>query len=640
MEIYEITTTGQSPGFNSGINRSGVNYLQPSDSFQNMQDGYIYRQVLQSRKGIGYFAPRLSDESRVMGIFENTKPDGTKDLLAVDKNFLYKYNLSTGVFDQQPFGGSLTGYPGFNLLRDDDYVSGTSYFTATNTQRFVFSSKGMDHVFFWDGTNVLDFTSAVDNTNYAAPAIGTYTGITNAQYVFWFNNRLNLILPTLSPGAGKFSQGILYSGFRDVAGNGDKFNVPGSGLYELDTYENITGAKLLGSFLVVNLDRSTYVVGVNPDPFNPYAPPRLVPGVLGTDAIFSSVSWSDMVKSVGKTGLITTDGRQSLRFDNKIPNFTHNEIDQNLFNLTYGGFDRVNSQFLWSYKDAASDLTTQDKVLVQNYEFETWTTYNMRLTVFGQTDLGKELAWNEIDETAGNDSWARWDTTEEIWREIGVTQGSQKTLAGDDLGFIYQFDSDYDDYFTSITAITQASQAVLTVNDSAFQAGDLVTVENVEGMTEINNYDPAEDPTDYKPYVVVSATPTSVTLNVDSTDFTAYSAGGSLSKIISFYAETIPFNPYRSLGRRCYVSHVEFLIDNTGGYLKVSVKQDEEESPFKGPVLLKPSSTSTKAREWITLTVDNEANFMTLILEQESPAVQVRVTSIRIHCAPGGLTSG
>ena len=638
MQIYEIT------GFQTGVSKEGVNFLQPSDSFQNIEDGYIYRQVLQSRKGLGYFAPRLEDESRLMGVFENTKPDGTKDLLAVDKNFLYKYNLSTGVFDKQPFGGSLAaaGYTGFNLLSDDDYVSGTSYFTATNTQRFVFSGKGMDHVFFWDGTNVLDFTDGGvgnDNPDYAAPAIGTYTGITNAQYVFWYNNRLNLILPTLSPGSGKFSQGILYSGFRDVAGNGDKFNVPGSGLLEIDTYQNITGAQLLSSFMVINVDRSNWTIGKTTDAFNPYSV-RLVPGVIGTDAIFSSVAWSDMVKSIGKTGLITTDGRQSLRFDNKIPYFTHNEIDQNLFNLTYGGFDRINGQFLWSYKNAASSLTTQDKVLVQNYEFDTWTTNNMRLTVFGQTDLGLELAWNQIDETAGDDSWERWDTTEEIWREIGVTQGSQKTLAGDDLGFIYDLNSDYDDYFTSISAITNASQAVLTVGAAGFLPGDEVIVSNVEGMTEINNYDPEEDPTDYEPYVVVSATTTSVTLNVDSTDFTAYSAGGSLSKVISFYAETIPFNPYRSLGRRCYVSHVEFLIDNTGGYLQVSVKQDEEESPFKGPVLLKPSSTSTKAREWITLTVDNEANFMTLILEQQSPAVQVRVTSIRIHCAPGGLTSG
>jgi C4-type Zn-finger protein len=111
--------------------------------------------------------------------------------------------------------------------------------------------------------------------------------------------------------------------------------------------------------------------------------------------------------------------------------------------------------------------------------------------------------------------------------------------------------------------------------------------------------------------------------------------------VISFYAETIPFNPYRSIGRRCFVSYVEFLIDSTnGGYVKVDVYQDEEESPFIKDVLLKPVQDTTKAREWITLSVNNEANFHTFVMKQKSPSVQVRITSIRIHCEPGGLTSG
>jgi len=636
MDVYEIT------GLVTGVSDAGVNYLQPADSFQNIVNGYIYRQVLQSRQGIGYFAPRLANGSRVFGIFEHTLPDATKELLAIDANFLYKFNTGTGVFDQIPFGGSMAAYTGFNISANEFYVSGTSYPTAANAARFIFTSPGIaanaagSSIFFYNGTDVRDYTNGGgggDNPNYAAPLGGA---LTYATYVLWFGERLNFIVPQI--GGLPFTQGILYSGIRNSSGNGDKFNVAGSGLLQADTYENITGATILGQIILLNFDRSNWTLEKTRDAFNPYFI-RKIPSVIGTDAPFSSVTWNDICRSIGRTGILGATSRESLRVDNKIPNFTANEIDQTEFNLTYGGFDRINGQFLWLYKDSEADTDTQNRVLVGNYEEDSWSVYDLRLSVLGQTDLGLNKNWDDIDETSGNSSWAQWDTTEDIWNKIGLGVAVQKTLAGDDLGFIYDINQDYDDYFTTISAITQADQAVLTVSASAFQAGDKVVVQSVSGMTQINNFDPAEDNVDFVSYEVLSATPTSVTLNVNSTLFTAYTSGGTLSKVISFSAETIPFNPYRSIGRRVYVSHIEFLIDTNGGNLRVDVYDDEEENPFKENILLLPTST-TKAREWITMTVDNEANFMTFVFKQESPAVQLRLTSIRLHCSPGGLTSG
>ena len=49
MEVYEIT------GNRTGIARDGVNFLEPADSYQNMFDGYVYRQILQSRLGFQRF---------------------------------------------------------------------------------------------------------------------------------------------------------------------------------------------------------------------------------------------------------------------------------------------------------------------------------------------------------------------------------------------------------------------------------------------------------------------------------------------------------------------------------------------------------------------------------------------------------
>jgi len=649
METFEIT------GFQTGVSRAGVNFLQPADSFTNIQNGYVYRQILQSRQGAGYFAPRLAGNTRIFGIFEHTLPDSTKQLLAVDKNFLYKFNTSTGVFDQVLFGGSMAAYAGFNITSNDLYISGTSYpaapflsggganpaFTAGNQgARFIFTGEGIavnaggSAIFFYNGTDVRDFTSVVDNPNYAAPIQGP---LIRSSYVIWFNERLNFIIPVIN--SLDYQQGILYSGIRTSSGNGDKFTVAGSGLLQADTYENITGMQILGQVLSLQFDRSNWIAEKTRDAFNPYFI-RKIPSVLGCDAKFSSVAWNDTIKSVGKTGIIGTNGRQSLRTDNKIPYFTADEIDQVDFNLTYGGFDRINNQFLWSYKISESDSSTQNSVLVQNYEEDTWSFYDQRFSVFGQTDIGLSLTWDEIESASGNESWDRWDTTEEIWDKIGIGQSVQKTLAGDNLGFIYELNQDYDDYFSPISAITSGATTTITVSATGILAGDLVSISNVEGMTEINNFNEETNELISEYYTVISATPTSIVINVDSTEFTAYTTNGSISKPINFSAEIIPFNPYRALGKRCYLSHIEFLIDNNGGWTYIDVYSDEETQPYKRDILCSPNSSSTKAREWISVSVDNEANFHTIKMKQNSPATQVKITSIRLHCMQGGFTSG
>lgn len=69
-----------------------------------------------------------------------------------------------------------------------------------------------------------------------------------------------------------------------------------------------------------------------------------------------------------------------------------------------------------------------------------------------------------------------------------------------------------------ITNVTQATQAVVTAVNS-FAVGQLVTFADVGGMTQLNG----------NTYSVVNATGTQFTINVNSTAFTAYTAGGTAS---------------------------------------------------------------------------------------------------------------
>jgi hypothetical protein len=71
-----------------------------------------------------------------------------------------------------------------------------------------------------------------------------------------------------------------------------------------------------------------------------------------------------------------------------------------------------------------------------------------------------------------------------------------------------------------ITGATQANPCVLTANNS-FSIGDKVVITQVQGMTQLNG----------NTYTITNVSPTTITLNVDSTGFSAYTMGGLASDI-------------------------------------------------------------------------------------------------------------
>jgi hypothetical protein len=592
MDVYEVISAKQPQGFTTGIDNSGVNFLNPIDAFESIRNGFVYRQVLRSRLGFVKFANRIQDGTRIMGIFQNVNPQtSVTTTLVCTKNFLYQYNAITNNLDQCPNAGSAVG--GFGITSNEDYVSGTTYPDGLGNQRFIFCSRGMHDIYWYDGTVVRSFTidlvvpaPGVPGNQFANPP-GQI--LTRATYVGWFANRLNFFKPVLNNVENP--QAILYSGERAASGNGDKFNVPGAGLINADTYELMKGMNIIADYIVLNFQRSNWTIRKRTDPFNPYFLQK-IPSVIGTDSSFSAVSWNYNVRSVGKTGLVTTDGRVSERFDNKIPFFTQDNMDQSNFELTYGGFDRINGQILYSYREKpGTGVLTQDSVLVYNYEEQTFAVNDQRFSVYGQALSGTSLSMNQIEATGSTpSSWARMDTTEETMNTIGTTTETQKTLAGDDFGFVYEINTDFDDYFASISDITRATQAVVTFEATPFAIGDKVVFENVVGMTEINGLTA----------IITAVTLTTATVDLNTLNFTPYVSGGSISRVIQFQAEMSPFNPYRDIGRKCYVSHVEVLLNTHNAGVYVDIFEDEEESPFK-TVLLQPSSVTTKQKEWITL---------------------------------------
>jgi hypothetical protein len=103
----------------------------------------------------------------------------------------------------------------------------------------------------------------------------------------------------------------------------------------------------------------------------------------------------------------------------------------------------------------------------------------------------------------------------------------------DEQAYILEFGANYIRFYKdggllteasqSITAITQANPAVVTITSHTFTNGDRVLISGVAGMTELNN----------REFTVANTTANTFELSgIDSTAFDAYTSGGTASKIV------------------------------------------------------------------------------------------------------------
>lgn len=76
-------------------------------------------------------------------------------------------------------------------------------------------------------------------------------------------------------------------------------------------------------------------------------------------------------------------------------------------------------------------------------------------------------------------------------------------------------------HFINITNISQDTNAVITLNSHNLKANDVVFINEVSGMTEIN----------LKTAIITAVTDTTITTDVDSSAFTAYTSGGVIQTL-------------------------------------------------------------------------------------------------------------
>ncbi|MEN8236139.1 MAG: ubiquitin-activating E1 FCCH domain-containing protein [Pseudomonadota bacterium] len=573
----------------------------------------------------------------IMGIFNFIKEDGERELVVCDQDVVNKYNASRNYFDGLPFSSasSLTTFTGDNT----NFFSGTMYFgrNASNKPvkpRLILTNNKDVPVFFDDTGEIKGYNNTTDNPDYQDPADGI---INLALHVFYVNERLVWLSPTL--GNSKFPRRILWSGILDNSGNGDKYNVAGAGHLDISDQGVITAAKQEHNEITIWTTENIWMLSITADIDEPFRIRKIGASQFrGSNAPYSGVNWFGESLAIGRTGIITSDGRQASRIDDKLPNFTQKRVVQNNFNLITGGLAFEDAQFWWPYPDPLDDSSTSSRILVRNFEESSWSTYRFPTNVVGYFKKTEEIAWDDVHcdptdpDNCNDPTWAQWDTTEDIWDELSWQDDAFITLTGDANGIVYYMVEDGNDQLTQITGVTQANGAVVTIEDNVFEVGDTIKIDGVAGLEE-NSVSVIND----KEFQVTASSGSTITINLDSSDASAYSSGGYVLKGFQFSAKTKPLNPFVEEGKKARLRKVDFFMDADSGNFTVDFFIDKNPDPWKENVTLNSTADIPgQSKVWKTLTVNQIANFHSMRIKQKDTAVEGKFHAFKFWFEPVG----
>jgi len=170
----------------------------------------------------------------------------------------------------------------------------------------------------------------------------------------------------------------------------------------------------------------------------------------------------------------------------------------------------------------------------------------------------------------------------------------------------------------TITGITQANPAVVTISSHGYFDGDVVSIVGVTGMTEVNDLQ----------FTIANATTNTFELSgIDSTAYTAYASGGSAySQNHGVRNEAYIGATYHSASNRNYGGRVysEF-VGGQGGFLRLRSVSDGVESPEGIDIDQNGDVEINKALRLASGTTDNYIEMEEMTDPTAPPSDQARI---------------
>lgn len=428
--------------------------------------------------------------------------------------------------------------------------------TVTDNQFGLLQGDGTGTVNYLSGTIVVTFNAVIaigDPIKIAYQQLNT--PIDTALHIFQFKDRL-VVEYTIESGT-QFGHRIRVSG---TGAFGDVFTTDaiGAGVIDVPADTFISSSDFNRDDLLIFLQDESWVVKYTGNDVVPFTLDRL-DSSRGSQAPYGTITYLNRTNALSPLGLIITDGYSVERADDKIPDYSFNEIDSDNFNLCFAGsVDKDRDHYLIHPSMGA---TKSDRILVTNYEEDNYSIYRIPLSCMGNFIVSFDVTWNDLL------IYPNWDALASVygnWNAFAFSKGAPISIGGGHEGQIVRLnDIETEDYPVLIRGITIIDNETLQVQTDFqnFVVGDNIALEAITGMTEANN---KQAP------IIAVIDPYTFNLQIDTATFSTYTDNGVASKCIVFDCKTKKFNPFSDADKKVSCGWLYFYVSTTGTDLTVN----------------------------------------------------------------------
>jgi hypothetical protein len=276
----------------------------------------------------------------------------------------------------------------------------SNLFWWENYRNAVYFTNNIDNIFYWNGTQLAvgltTFTPVIDNLSDSHV-------VNTCLMIKAVSNRLCLYNTNETPDSSKVNYPTrirwCQAGVDPIAGgapptspdlgNGEWYgNVPGFGGNAFDLTDSlylISQAQIQTNNLLMSQNAQFAVIyeqRPTSDLQRPYAFVKIATS-RNVNSTFGTIILDREVQMVGNSGLVITDGNSVGRYDDKIPDFSIDDISQNAFANAFG----IRNDYLWQswtlFTSTVSLSGLNDTIMVFNYQDKSFQFYRIPLSCAG-----------------------------------------------------------------------------------------------------------------------------------------------------------------------------------------------------------------------------------------------------------------
>lgn len=413
---------------------------------------------------------------------------------------------------------------------------------------------------------------------------------------------------------------------QDVEGKGNFLGIP--------TNESITGALIIRDDLIIYAERSKWRLVYTGNKAEPFIAQQ-IDTEFGCESPYSIVPMNQRALAVAYNGINETDGVTTSRIDELIPDEAFGFHNRNNGHLRVHGIRDYYTQFIyWTYTDDDGSPTFPNRTLVFNYLDKAWSIFRQQFTVFGYYKRLDDLTWGGAGLPFSAYSVA--------WGNPAIQADFPLVIGGNQHGYVLYLEnqlttvSDSNATSLSITNITTADPAVITVPNHGLELGQWIKITGVNGVTGLNSTTTA-----WKVFSVPSVNTITVANAAgdvfETTD--VYTYGGQISLIDNFDIETKRFPLFMNNGAQTRLGYIDLLMDATDDSAEFTVQVFDNEV-YTLPVntqLTTAQFTSTNPdaqmpeRIWRRIYLNAEGQFLALKFSLSDVQIQQIVNGVQSH---------